>query len=347
VTPRPEILEMSPYVPGEQPSAGARVVKLNTNEAAFPPSDATLAAVRSVAVEQLRLYPNPTSADLREAVAVRHRLTPDHVLIGNGSDDVLTILIRTFIPPGGKLVAPWPTYSLYPTLCQIQGARFESVDWLDGWRLPTGALVAADADAVFLANPNAPSGTSVDLEQLADLAGRIDGLLLVDEAYADYADVDAVGLLEDFDNVVVSRSFSKGFALAGIRLGYVLGRPEVIEQLDKVRDSYNVDAVAQAAGVAALGDLGYYRARWQEVVAERRRLGEGLRRLGFEVTDSQANFVFARRPDAGKATAFLKQRGILVRHWDKPGLRDALRVTVGTPAENTAVLETLTDLAGT
>ena len=334
---------MSGYVPGEQPAGGGgRLVKLNTNEASFPPSPRVVEAVRGVTADALRRYPPPRSDAFRQAAARRHGVDVDRVLAGNGSDDVLTMIVRTFVPPGGTVAAPWPTYSLYPTLCQIQGATFTPVPWRDGWRLPADALVNAAADAVFLANPNAPSGTVVPADELADLADRLSPRpLLIDEAYADYAQGDCVSLVAGHANVIVSRSLSKGFALAGLRVGYATARPEVVAAMDKVRDSYNLDAVAQAAGAAALGDLAYYEPLWRDVRRERERLTDGLRELGFDVPDSHGNFVLARRDDAADLFVKLRDRGVLVRRWDAPGLADCLRITVGTTGENAAVLDAL------
>ena len=338
---------MTGYVPGEQPRAGERVVKLNTNEAAFAPPASVVNAVREASAEALRRYPDPSAAAFREAVARRHGVAADQVIAANGSDDVLTVVTRAFVPPGGRVASPWPTYSLYPTLCEIQGCAFAPVDWLDDWRLPTDDLLAAGADAIYFANPNAPSGTRVESDEVADLAERFAGLVLVDEAYADYADGDCVELAKSLDNVLVSRTTSKGFALAGMRLGYAIGHCDVIAQLHKVRDSYNVDAVAQAAGVAAMGAIDEYRPLWQDVRDERARLTRGLEELGFSLPPSQANFVLARHPEPGRAAelfAGLKKSGVLVRYFDKPGLSDCLRVTVGTVQQNTAFLAALADL---
>ncbi len=345
--PRPEIERMTGYVPGEQPRAGERVVKLNTNEAAFPPPASVVHAVREASADALRRYPDPSACPFREAVAKRHDVAPEQVLAANGSDDVLTVLTRAFVPPGGRIASPWPTYSLYPTLCEIQGCDFAPVAWRDGWRLPIEALLAEKPHAIYFANPNAPSGTAVDSADVAELAGRFDGLLLVDEAYADYADTDCVGLIAQHANVIVSRTTSKGFALAGMRLGYAIGHAEAIAQLHKVRDSYNVDAVAQAAGVAAMQSLDEYRPLWQDVRNERSRLTRGLEELGFAVPPSQANFVLGRHPTPGRARelfAGLKRSGILVRYFDQPGLDDCLRVTVGTVQQNTAFLAALGEL---
>ncbi len=339
--PRPEIDRLSPYQPGEQPPAGRQVVKLNTNEASFDVPPAVLKAA-AVSADHLRKYPDPRSTRLRQAIADRHGLTPEHILVGNGSDDILTILIRTFIAPGGTAAFPWPTYSLYPTLLQIQGASASMVEWANHWKLPAEALLAAGADAVFLANPNAPSGTLIDPADVASLATAMgDTPLLVDEAYADYAEQDCVDLVTSHENVIVSRSFSKGFALAGLRLGYAVSRPETIRQMDKVRDSYNVDAVAQAVGEAALAEADYFETQRRQVVKRRNALAEALTTLGFDVTPSHGNFLFARHAQAGRLHGDLHDRGIFVRYWDKPGLDDALRITVGTTRENQALLDAL------
>ena len=337
---------MHGYAPGEQPAAGTRVIKLNTNESPLPPSPKVLAAIRGLTADRLRTYPPPTSLPFREVAAKHHDLSPENVIAGNGSDDLLTILTRTYVPAGGSVAVPWPTYSLYQTLCDIQGATLKTVAWRDGWSLPADALLAAGADAIYLPNPNAPSGTLVPAKELSDLAARFDGLLLVDEAYADFAGVDCVGLLRDHDNVVVSRTLSKGYALAGLRFGYALAHAEVIAQMAKVKDSYNVDALAQVAAVAALGDQEYARTIWRQVREERERVAWALQNLGFTMPPSHANFLLVRRgdDDAGDLYLGLKRRGVLVRYWDTPEMRPYLRVTIGTLPENDALLAALQEL---
>ena len=338
---------MHGYAPGEQPRPGERMIKLNTNESPLPPSPKVLAAIRNMTADRLRTYPPPTSLPFREAAARHHGLSPENVIAGNGSDDILTILTRTYVPEGGVVASPWPTYSLYPTLCEIQGASFQPVPWRDRWTLPTDELLAAKADAIYLPNPNAPSGTLVPAEELADFADRFNGLLLVDEAYVDFAEGDCVGLLRDFENVVVSRTFSKGYALAGLRFGYALAHGEVIAQMMKVKDSYNVDALAQVAAVAALEDREYAQTIWRHVREERERLAAELGRMGFSMPPSRANFLLIRRDgeaDAGGLYRGLKRQGVLVRYWDTPELRPYLRVTVGTVPENNALLAALQEL---
>ena len=344
---RPNVRAMHGYAPGEQPTSGERVVKLNTNENPYPPSPRVADAIRSVDPEALRRYPDPTATKFREAAAEVLGVTPDMILCGNGSDDVLTILTRTFVPPGGTLAAPSPTYSLYPVLAAIESARFTPVPWGDGWSLPVGALAGSGADAVYVPNPNAPSGTFVGPERFAALAEAFGGAVLIDEAYADFAGDDCLSLVEKHENVIVSRSLSKGYGLAGLRFGYCVAQPHVIAELMKVKDSYNCDALSIAAATAAIADRDYAAETRGRVIAERDRLTADLTALGFDVLPSRANFVLATVPPAGPSAADLyaglKRRGVLVRYFDADGLRDKLRVTVGTPPQTDALLAALRD----
>jgi histidinol-phosphate aminotransferase len=345
---RPTIERMNGYTPGEQPAAGERVVKLNTNENPFPPSPRVMEAIGALAPEELRRYPNPTANPFRVAAARAHGLTVEQVIAGNGSDDILAIAVRTFVGPGEVIACPEPGYSLYPVLAEISEARTRSVPWEGQWRLPVDALLATGARAIFFANPNAPSGTVVPRETIRALAQRApDVLVLVDEAYVDFADpgTSCLDLPADCPNVVVSRTLSKGYGLAGLRLGYAVASPSVIEQMMKVKDSYNCDALSITAGRAALEDRDYAAGTWQAVREERDRLTVELGRRGFQVIPSQANFLLATAP-GGDGTALylaLKARGILVRVFDKPGLSDKIRVTIGRREENDALLAALDD----
>jgi histidinol-phosphate aminotransferase len=337
---------MSGYSPGEQPGPGVRVVKLNTNENPFPPSPRVIDAIREVDVEMLRRYPNPVAQKFREAAAKLHKVSPEQIICGNGSDDILTIATRTFIPPGGVLGSPDPTYSLYSVLAQLEGAKHVSVPWRDGWQLPTDELVATKADAIYLANPNAPSGTVVGNDVIASLAEKFGKLVLVDEAYADFADQNAVAVVDKHPNVVVSRTMSKGYALAGLRFGYAIAHPAVIEEMMKVKDSYNCDSISIVAATAAIDDQAYAQSGWNRVREERERVSAELTRLGFDVIPSKTNFVLAGVP-GGDGKGFyigLKQQGILIRFFDKPGLRDKIRITIGTGQENDAMLGGLKNL---
>lgn len=337
---RANVRDMSGYTPGEQPGADEHVVKLNTNENPFHPSDRVLQAIQNVSKETLRRYPSPQADAFRAVAAKLHGVRPDMILAGNGSDDILTIATRTFIDPGGKLASPDPTYSLYPVLARLQDAQFIPVPWDDEWSLPTEALLAAKADAIYLANPNAPSGTSVSPTKVAELARRFPGLLLIDEAYADFAEDNCLALVRDHPNVVISRTLSKAYCLAGLRFGYAVAQPQVIQEMIKAKDSYNCDAVAIAAAAAALSDQAYYKEKWELLKLERDRLTVELRKMGWSVLPSQANFVLATAPDGGGHAAYagLKLQGILVRFFDKPGLTDKIRITIGSNAQNNALL---------
>ena len=345
---RPNVRAMHGYAPGEQPGAGERVIKLNTNENPFPPSPRVMAAIRDVPADTLRRYPDPLATRFREAASKVLDVRPGQILAGNGSDDILTIATRTFLPPGGRLAVCEPTYSLYPILAAIETAATVGVPWADGWSLPTNALLETDADAIYLPNPNAPSGTVVPPEAVADLARRSGKLVLVDEAYVDFADRSCLSLVAEHENIVISRSLSKGYGLAGLRFGYAVAQELVIEQMLKVKDSYNCDALSIAAAAAAMEDQDHARASWNHVRRERGRLTSELCKLGFDVLPSQANFVLATAPGDSARDLYpaLKGLGVLVRWFDQPDLSDKLRITVGTSDETDALLRALRELRG-
>jgi len=336
------IRAMDGYSPGEQPSPGERVIKLNTNENPFPPSPKVMAAIQNIEPEMLRRYPNPHADVFREAAAkvLGHGITPHMIICGNGSDDLLTIATRTFVGHDGVIASPQPSYSLYPVLAQLEEAKFVGVEWEKKWSLPIEALIATKASAIYLANPNAPSGTSVPTTDVAKLAKDFDGLLFVDEAYVDFADEHCLSLVKDHTNVVVGRSLSKAYSLAGLRFGYAVAHVSVIEEMMKVKDSYNVDAIAAIAATAALEDREYAAMTWDQVRSERERLTRELQSLTWEVLPSQANFILATVPEGRGREMYLglKRQGILVRHFDEPTLADKIRITIGTSQENNALL---------
>jgi histidinol-phosphate aminotransferase len=337
---RPNVREMHGYTPGEQPALGERVVKLNTNENPFPPSPKVIAAIQNVEPEMLRRYPNPTADAFRDAAAALLDIKPDMILAGNGSDDVLTIATRTFVPPDGTLAYPDPTYSLYPVLAQLEDAKTAAVPWDRDYSLPIDALVATKADAIYMANPNAPTGTFVSPMKVEELAKQFKGLILIDEAYVDFAEDDCVPLVREYENVVISRTMSKAYSLAGLRFGYAVGQPHIIAEMMKVKDSYNTDAISIVAATAALQDQAYAERSWDHVRQERQRLSSELTQMGWRVIPSQANFILVICPSGDGKAAYLglKQQGILVRYFDKPGLSDKIRITVGTMQENNALL---------
>jgi histidinol-phosphate aminotransferase len=340
----PHIARMEGYVPGEQPQGGT-FVKLNTNENPYPPSPRVKAALVEAVTDRLRLYPDPVARAFRETAAALHGVGSDMILAGNGSDDVLTILTRAFVGRGDLAAYPNPSYLLYSTLISLQDGRAHVVPFSDDWRLKIDDFRRPGLKLAYLANPNSPSGTAIPPSEVAELAESLDCPLVVDEAYGDFARENCVSLLKDHRNVIVTRSFSKGYSLAGVRLGYLVADPAIVEQLSKVKDSYNCDALSLAAGKAALEDQAYLAETRSKILATRERLAEALRGMDFDVTDSQANFVWATggRP-AVETFQQLKERNVFVRLMRYEGWPAGLRISVGTDAEVDRLLEVLRGL---
>jgi histidinol-phosphate aminotransferase len=313
------------------------------------------AALAGLDSTSLRTYPPATAAPLRSAIAARHGLDPDWVLITNGGDEALRLAITTFVEPGRPIGMAEPSYSLYPVLAAIHGSPIACIHLDDHWQPPRDfahQLNEAGVELAFLVNPHAPSGTLVDANFVSQVANAFRGVLVLDEAYADFVDpalrYDGARLVRAFDNLLVLRSFSKGYSLAGLRLGYLIGKPSLIEPITtKTRDSYNVNHLSQVAGLAAYQDLDHARTTWENVRTERRRLRTALLELGLAAPASQANFLLAGVPPPHAAREIqlaLKARGVLVRWFDAPRLDDKLRITVGTPAQNERLLELLREL---
>jgi histidinol-phosphate aminotransferase len=340
---RPNIARMAGYVPGEQPREGG-FIKLNTNENPYPPSARVKTAIAEAVTDRLRLYPDPMSTVFCRTAARLHGIGPEMVMAGNGSDDLLTITTRAFIGPGDLAAFATPSYLLYSTLLQLQDGRALTVPYSPDWTLDLGALAVAGLKLVYIANPDSPSGTAMPRNRIAELLEAVDCPVLIDEAYADFADprYHSIPLLGDHPNLIVSRSFSKGYSLAGIRLGYLAASPEMVEQLVKVKDSYNCDLLSQVAGVAALEDQAYLAETRSKVLATRARLAAALRGFGYDVPDSQSNFVWATGGAPPRGTfERLKERRILVRLMCYPGFPEGLRVSVGTDNEIDRLLEAL------
>jgi histidinol-phosphate aminotransferase len=338
---RPALRALAGYTPGEQPRDGT-YLKLNTNENPYPPSPRVFEAVRAALTgDRLRKYPDPVGTAFRQAAGRVLGVDPDAILIGNGSDDVLTIVTRAFVPEGGLVVSPTPSYLLYRTLAGLQGARFETVPYTADWQLPV-PWPWPDANLTFVANPNSPSGTTVATAALDALADRLTGALIVDEAYVDFADENALALARR-RNVVVTRSLSKSYCLAGVRFGFAVADPALVREFLKVKDSYNCDVLSLAAATVALEDQEYLRATRAKILATRARMSVELTRLGFDVTPSQANFVWCRRADRPVKPIYeeLKRRMILVRYMNYEGYGDGLRISVGTDEEVDRLLEEL------
>jgi histidinol-phosphate aminotransferase len=338
---RPNIRAMAGYVPGEQPR-GNDFIKLNTNENPYPPSPRIFEALRAALTgDRLRKYPDPMGTAFRQAAGRVLGVDPEAILIGNGSDDLLTIITRAFVPEGGLIVSATPSYLLYRTLAELQGARFQTVPFTTDWGLPSPWPVRG-ADLTFVCNPNSPSGSALPPPMMEGLAEEIAGPMVLDEAYVEFADTNGLHLTQR-RNVIVTRSFSKSYALAGIRFGFAVAQPALVRELGKVKDSYNCDVLSLTAATAAIEDQEYLRSTRAKIVTTRTRLMASLKQLAFDVTPSQANFVWCRRSDRAVKPIYeeLKRRMILVRYMLYESYGDGLRITVGTDAEIDRLLEEL------
>ena len=345
---RPDIVALAGYVPGEQPQGG-KWIKLNTNENPYAPSPAVARALAATAAGRtLAKYPDPLATVFRLRAAEVLGVDPDWIICGNGSDDLLTILVRTFVGAGECLRMPSPSYILYRTLAGIQGAACDEFHYERDWSLADAfaaprTAAGDDVKLAIVANPNSPSGTLLPPARIRELADRLPCALVVDEAYGDFADAHCLDLVKENDRVIVTRSFSKSYALAGLRFGFAVAQPHVIEQLLKVKDSYNCDALAIAAATAAIDDQAWLADNRAKIIATRRRLTDAMRSLGYDAVESQANFVWCTHPERPHRPVYeaLKAQGILIRYMHYAGWGDGLRITVGTDAEIDAFLACL------
>ena len=352
---RDNIHSLSPYVPGEQPQ-DASVVKLNTNENPYPPSPAVLEAIASVHADALRRYPPPAATPFRIAAAQAHDLQPNQVIATNGGDELLRMAVTVFCDPTGSgglggLGETTPTYSLYDVLARIHDTPITRVPLEEDWAIPpdfAGKLNDAGCRLALVVNPHAPSGRLEPIDRLLQIADAFKGVLLIDEAYVDFAQWDATELVRGeggLRNVLLLRTMSKGYSLAGLRFGYGLGHRDLIAAMDKARDSYNTDILAQAAAVAAIQHRSSAREACGKVVTERRRLADELAGMGWRVWPSNSNFLLAQPPDHGPGARetyeSLKRQHVFVRYFDQDRLRDKLRITVGTPEQNDTLLRAL------
>lgn len=340
---RAEIQQMQPYVPGEQPQGG-KFIKLNTNENPYPPSPRVVTAIHQAATARLERYPDPLGTAFRVRAAEVLGVDPDWILCGNGSDDILTILTRAFVGAGDKLRLPYPSYILYRTLAQLQGAGYEEVRFESDFSLSDDFARTDDRlRLVFLPNPNSPSGTLIPPTQLAALAEQLPCPLLIDEAYVDFADSHCIELVKRNPRVMVSRTLSKSYGLAGLRFGFLVAQPAMIAMLRKVKDSYNCDALSLAGATAAIDDQAWLRDNRNKIIATRERMSVRLRELGFEVTPSQANFVWCTRADRPVQPLYeaLKHDKVLVRYMNYAGWGDGLRISVGSDDQIDACLSLL------
>ena len=335
------LASLNAYVPGEQPQESGWI-KLNTNENCFPPSPKVSAAIQK-ALPTLGLYPDPDCQELRSKVASFHKLDKNQVIIGNGSDDLLNLLFRAYTDKKNDAAMLDPSYSHYPVLSEIQGSRIIKIPLTDDLDLDVKTLKNTQANILFLTSPNAPLSFGFSNQKLKEVVENFEGLVVIDEAYADFASENAVGLLQDYNNVFLTRTFSKSYALAGLRVGYGLGSLEVIKVLNKVRDPYNVNKLSQVGAIAALDDLEYYQEIIHKILVTRDQLRDWILDQGWKVHASCTNFLFMEPCDeSGKISGdcaksvfeFLKKHKILVRYFPKHSLtQKGIRVTIGTEQE--------------
>lgn len=354
---RVHLRELKGYVPGTQPSPTS--IKLNTNENPFPPSPAVMAALAGITERALQRYPDPMATEFREAAAQLHAVHPNQIIATNGGDELLRLALTTFVDPGRAIGIITPSYGVYSVLAGIHQARLSAVALMDDWTIPSTTAERWNADRAQLAlltNPHAPTGALFPLHAIKQLASTFRGVLLIDEAYIDFVDpslqYDTGALTAQHPNILLLRTLSKGYALAGLRLAYGLGNTALIApMLEKTKDSYNVDAIAQRLGAAAIGDRGYARVSWDHVRIERRRITNALGEMGFKVAPTQTNFLLASVPPISAETSAhallekLKSHDIYVRWFNEDRLRGSLRISVGTEKENDELLRILRHLA--
>ena len=337
---RKTVMAMEGYIPGRQPVGS--FVKLNANENPYPPSPKALEAMGAVGADSFRLYPSSTAVELRKTAALVFGVPFDCTVAGNGSDDIFTMIIRSILDEGDTLAVVDPTYTLYETLAEIQGAKTEKHPLKEDYSLPE-SYFESEAKLKILPNPNAQTGTLFPKEDIVRLVESAKGIVVIDEAYALFSGSNAIELLSRFPNLVVTRTMSKSHSLAGLRVGFGLAAPEIIEAFMKVKDSYNLNAASQAAAREALLDGEYTSEVIKKIVSERDAFAKGLAELGWDVTPSSGNFLLAKPGlgDAAEITAYLENNGYLVRHFDTPRLKDKIRFSIGKKEQMDELLELL------
>jgi histidinol-phosphate aminotransferase len=334
------VKNMTPYIPGEQPQDGV-YIKLNTNENPYPPSPEVIEAIKKVDVASLKKYPDPLFKELRTLIAEKNGVSIDEVFVGNGSDEVLRVLFQAYLSPGDKLAVTDPTYSLYTVIADMLGAKTVEFDLGPEGEIPDfGDL--SDFRVIAIPNPNPPLGIFYEEEELAKIAASSPStLFIIDEAYIDFAEKDSIPLIKKFRNCIITRTFSKSSALAGIRVGYSIGQKHITDNLYKIKDSYNVNCISQAAAIAAMRSCEYYKKTAELIKKDRAYLAENLRDMGFKVYKSSGNFVFAECDNGKEIYEKLKEKKILVRYFNAPRLKNGVRISVGTREEIGTLLQVI------
>jgi histidinol-phosphate aminotransferase len=340
--------KMTEYIPGEQPADIASFVKLNTNESPFPPTPPVQAALKDACNGNLRLYPNPDADELRDEFARKlgDGFTRSNIFVANGSDEIFTLLFRGFIEKDGLAAFSYPSYSLYYTMAEANSIPFEKIPSSADFTIDLAPFAKKNYNLIILCSPNNPTGRTIPDADIAALAGKSKALIVVDEAYGDFYGESAVDLVRRFDNIIVTRSFSKSYSLAGLRVGIAIANPDIIRGFLKIKDSYNVNRLSQAGALAALKDEKGFRYNVQMIRNNKEYLEERLTELGFEIIPSKANFLFVRHPQAPAATLYqeLKERKILIRHFKGAMQEDYIRITVGSMMEVKKVAESLSEI---
>lgn len=332
----PIVHTLTPYVPGEQPKL-SQLIKLNTNENPYPPSPKVLAALQAEANAGMRLYPDPNADRLKQAIADFYQISPQAVFVGNGSDEVLAHTFCGLLKHNRPILFPDITYSFYPVFCKLYDVEYTTVPLNTDFQIQINDYLQPNGGIIF-PNPNAPTGCLLPLEAIARLAANTESVVVVDEAYIDFGGESAISLIDQFPNLLIIQTFSKARSLAGLRVGFAVGHPDLIEALERVKNSFNsypLSRLAIAGGVAAFEDVAYFEQTRQAIIATRNALVQQLTGLGFMVLPTAANFVFARHPeqDAARVAAALRSRNIIVRHFKLPRIDQFLRITVGTDQE--------------
>lgn len=341
----PFVKDLVPYVPGEQPKL-SKLVKLNTNENPYGPSPRAIAAMQAEVGDDLRLYPDPNGERLKQAVADYYGVQPNQVFVGNGSDEVLAHAFHGLFQHGRPLLFPDVTYSFYPVYCGLYGIAYETIALDEQFRIDVADYARPNGGIIF-PNPNAPTGCLLPLDAIERLLQvNRDSVVLVDEAYVDFGGQSAIALIDRYPNLLVTQTLSKSRSLAGLRVGLAVGHPELIEALERIKNSFNsypLDRIAIAGAAAAFEDRAYFEQTCQQVIASREQVVAAMKALGFEVLPSAANFIFARHPrhDAGGLAVGLREQGVIVRHFRQPRIEQFLRITIGTPEQNQALLAAL------
>lgn len=342
---RPCITAMKGYVPGMQPDPSQKYIKLNSNENPYPPSPGVREVLQRLNYDELRIYPDPVSLELREKLGRLYGFSASQIICGNGSDDILNIVMRTFASPGDAIGFYEPTFPLYKVLGVIQGARNIAIPLSEPYDSPP--VPPPEVKVFFLANPNSPVGFTYPITRIRSLARAIKGIFVVDEAYVEFAAENALGLVREFENVIVVRTVSKSYSLAGVRLGYAIAREDFIQEMFKAKDPFNVTRLTQDVVSAALDDQEYFHRNISRVVEVREWFFKEAKALGYRIIPSQANFVFPQPPQKGRGVKFyelLFDRKILTRFYDEEGLRDGVRMTIGTQEEMSTTLQVLKEI---